>query len=106
MGKHFVNVSVNYIGSNAKVTFADVDFQILDDDMNEVYYKQTKASAQRNYEDRADELVGVKLALGRAFENLGRNLQKNAWGQVTHQDNLRALKRTKTLKESVELKKG
>jgi hypothetical protein len=89
MAKHFVNIDVNYIGTHNKVTFADIDFQIVDDNMNQLYYRQSRAVAQRNYEDKNSELIGVKLALGRALEQLGKSLQKNAWGEVTHQENVK-----------------
>lgn len=89
MAKHFINIDVNYVGTHNKVTFADVDFEIYDADMNQIFYRQSKAVAQRNYEDKNSEIIGVKLALGRALEQLGKGLQKSAWGEVTHQDNMK-----------------
>lgn len=57
-----------------------------EDDFDEV----RSGSARCSPEDRGDHTTGELMALGRAFESLGKRLQREAWGRVKHQDHLRA----------------
>jgi hypothetical protein len=43
-------------------------------------------SSKRDPIDKYDPVVGVNLALGRAFEKLGKKLQKRANGKMRHND--------------------
>lgn len=72
-----------------KYTVTDIAF--LDDDNQNAYTDAmfTKASskvgmgvAKRNPVDPFDAEAGEKLAMGRALEKLGKQLQKEAWHRV------------------------
>lgn len=46
-------------------------------------------SARLNEEDKYDEKIGLKLAIGRAIKDLGREIEREGWAEVRSRDNQR-----------------
>lgn len=43
-------------------------------------------SARLNEEDKYDETIGLKLAVGRAIKDLGREIEREGWAEVRSRD--------------------
>jgi hypothetical protein len=92
--KYVPHVTFMYVGASNKITFVDAELDILKTGESSLGYTveysgKTRRYSQRNFEDKNDELLGIKFAVGRALEALGKDIQKNAWGTVIHKDNMK-----------------
>ena len=71
-----VTAEINLIGTDDAVA-AEIEVEI---DYFEAY--KVKAVSRRDEKDNPNNEIGAKLALGRAFRQLGRELLKEAQGMV------------------------
>lgn len=71
-----VTVEINLIGTSEAVA-AEIELEI---DYFETY--KIKAVSRRDEKDNPNNEIGAKLALGRAFRQMGRELLKEAQGMV------------------------
>lgn len=49
---------------------------------------ESTGEAIRATEDKYDAEVAEKMAMGRALENLGKKLQRQAWGKIKHNEDV------------------
>lgn len=74
-----------------EVAIANIEFRGDLGKYNEETFDEVRTGTARcDPQDKGDHATGELLALGRAFERMGKRLQREAWGRVKHQDHLRA----------------
>jgi hypothetical protein len=83
---------------------------ILDSDDDPLYEVEGTGEAVRMFSDHEQPLAGELLAIGRALQHAGRQLERRGEGLVKHQDDVRtakaAAKEERSRKEARERRKA
>lgn len=92
-----------YLESSEDVTLAISRVKVEGRGRNgkpESYEAVVNVAAKKHREDKPNAYIGNLMATGRALEILGKKLQKAAWGEVKHADNMKKEKLKKGLSSS------